>query len=65
MKLFAYVDADWAGYLSNRHSTTGFVIKLGDGVINWSSRKQGNVTLSSTEAEYVAMSDVCTEITPQ
>ncbi|KAI8440646.1 hypothetical protein MSG28_001855 [Choristoneura fumiferana] len=55
----AYTDADWANDPVDRRSYTGFVIKLGNNVINWESRKQRCVALSSTEAEYLAIGDVC------
>lgn len=53
----AYSDADWAEDRHDRKSTTGYVFKLGDGAISWRSRKQKTVSLSSTEAEYMVMSD--------
>lgn len=57
----AFSDADWAEDRHERKSTTGYVFKLGEGVISWRSRKQKTVSLSSTEAEYMAMSDSCRE----
>lgn len=60
-KLQVFVDADWAGDVKTRHSTSGFFFKYGDGCISWASRKQKNITLSSTEAEYVALSEACSE----
>lgn len=57
----AYSDADWAEDRHERKSTTGYVFCLGEGVISWRSRKQKTVSLSSTEAEYMAMSDACRE----
>ncbi|KFD64371.1 hypothetical protein M514_23395 [Trichuris suis] len=59
MELKCYVDADWAGHKTYRRSTTGFVFKLGNSVMAWSSRKQSVVALSSAEAEYVAASNAC------
>ncbi|KFD63196.1 hypothetical protein M514_08359 [Trichuris suis] len=59
MELKCYVDADWARDKTDRKSTTGFVFKLGNSVIAWSSRKQSVVALSSAEAEYVAASNAC------
>jgi hypothetical protein len=57
----AYSDADWAEDRHERRSTTGYVFMLGDGPVSWRSRKQRTVSLSSTEAEYMAMSDSCRE----
>ncbi|PAV19698.1 Gag-Pol poly [Pyrrhoderma noxium] len=54
-KLFtSYTDTDFAGDRSTRRSTSGIVIKVGTGAVSWSSKLQGIVTLSTTEAEYVA-----------
>lgn len=57
----AYSDADWAEDRHERKSTTGYVFKLGIGAISWRSRKQKTTSLSSTEAEYMALSDSCRE----
>lgn len=62
LDLVAYVDADWAGDTETRRSTTGFVFMIGNGLISWASRRQANITLSSTEAEYVALSEACIEL---
>jgi hypothetical protein len=49
----AYTDADWAGQ-SHRHSVSGYVFLIGIGAVTWSSKKQDLITLSTTEAEYIA-----------
>lgn len=53
-KLVGYVDSDYAGDVDDRKSTTGFVFMLGGGAVSWASKKQPIVTLSTTEAEFVA-----------
>ncbi|XP_061477613.1 uncharacterized protein LOC133381984, partial [Rhineura floridana] len=58
-----YVDADHAGDPSSRKSTTGVVILLYDSVIDWCSKRQTIVATSSSEAEYIALSLVCNELT--
>lgn len=60
--LIGYADADWAGDKTDRKSNTGFVFQLGKGSISWTARKQQCVTLSSTEAEYVAISEASKEL---
>jgi hypothetical protein len=50
----SYCDADHGGNPDNGCSTSGFVIKMGTGAISWMSRLQLFITLSTTEAEYVA-----------
>jgi hypothetical protein len=54
--LSAYADADWAGDLDKRRSRSGYVILCNNSPVIWSSKLQATVALSSTEAEYVALS---------
>jgi len=54
--LIGYSDADWAGDMDDRHSTSGNVFLLAKGAVSWLSKKQAAVALSTTEAEYVALS---------
>eukprot|EP00253_Pinus_taeda_P014285 PITA_14285 len=49
-----FVDADWAGDLDQRRSTSGYVFNLFGGAVSWMSKKQFVVALSTTEAEYMA-----------
>ena len=60
--LKGYCDSDFAGDSDTRKSVSGFVIYLCGAAIAWRSKGQKSVTLSSTEAEYVAISEVTTEI---
>ena len=53
----AYTDSDWASDPITRRSVTGYFFKLAGGPITWRSRAQTTVAHSSTEAEYMAMSD--------
>jgi hypothetical protein len=52
--LSVYTDADWAGTVFDRKSTSGCCFSLGSAMISWQSRKQSNIALSTTEAEYIA-----------
>ena len=54
-ELVGYSDADWAGCVDSRKSTSGYVFMLGGNVISWTSKKQPGVALSTTEAEYIAL----------
>jgi hypothetical protein len=56
MTLSAYSDSDWAGDLDERRSRSGYLILLNNSSIIWCSKLQVSVALSSTEAEYVALS---------
>ncbi len=53
--LKGYSDADWAGDVGERKSTSGYVFRLGNASISWKSKKQTVVALSTTEAEYIAL----------
>ena len=60
--LIGYSDADWGENRDNRRSTTGFVFLMADGSVTWTSHMQKTVARSSTEAEYMALSEACSEI---
>ncbi|KAG5222143.1 RNA-directed DNA polymerase [Salix suchowensis] len=53
-ELEAYTDSDYAGDMDDRKSTSGYAFLLSSGAISWGSKKQPIVTLSTTEAEFVA-----------
>jgi len=55
--LVAYSDSDWGQDHEHRKSTTGYFTMLAQGITFWLSRKQKSVALSSTKAEYMALSD--------
>ena len=56
-----YCDADYAGDLDTRRSTTGFVFILNGGAITWLSKRQPTVAVSTTEAEYIAAAQATKE----
>ena len=60
--LTAYTDSDWASDPIKRRSTTGYFMKLANGIICWQSRLQRTVAASSTEAEYMALSDCSRQV---
>ena len=60
-RLEGFVDADWAGCLEDRRSYIGFVFLLALGAVSWEAKKQRIVALSSTEAEYMALTEAAKE----
>jgi hypothetical protein len=51
----AFSDADWAGETHSGRSTTGMVIMKNGSAISWSSKRQGVVSTSTMESEYIAL----------
>ena len=62
VKLFGFVDADYAGDISSRKSQSGYIFVLCGGPISWVSKKQAVVALSTTEAEYMAAAFAAQEL---
>ena len=60
--LIAYSDSDFAGCKIDRKCTSGGVQMLGRKLVSWTSKKQSTVSLSTTEAEYVAAGSCCAQV---
>ena len=56
-----YSDSNWGGS-QDRRSTSGYVFLMNTGAISWASKKQSVVALSSTEAEYMALTQAIKEV---
>lgn len=59
--LTGFVDADWADCPIDRRSHSGYAFRLCSGIISWDSKKQRTVALSTTEAEYMGMTETAKE----
>lgn len=60
--LEAFSDADYAGNINDRRSTTGVFLLLNGGPIIWKSKRQTSVTPSTTESEYVSAATAAKEV---
>jgi len=54
LRLFGYVDSDYAGDVDGRKSMEGHMFFVGSGLVSWVSKRQETVALSTVEAEYMA-----------
>jgi hypothetical protein len=48
LNVHVFVDADWAGDMDQRRSTTGYVFKMFGGAINWMSKQKAHIVLPTT-----------------
>ena len=57
-----FTDADYAGFLVDRKSTSGMAQFIGPCLVSWGSKKQNSIALSTTEAEYIAAAACCSQL---
>nr|GEU49687.1 hypothetical protein [Tanacetum cinerariifolium] len=62
ISLTAFADADHAGCQDTRRNTSDSMQFLGDRLVSWSSKRQKSAAISSTEAEYIALSGCYAQI---
>nr|GFB70605.1 hypothetical protein [Tanacetum cinerariifolium] len=60
--LTAFADADYAGCQDTKRSTSGSAQFFGSRLVSWSSKKQKSTAISTTEAEYIALSGCCAQV---
>eukprot|EP00961_Rhodomonas_salina_P138037 1857081-Rhodomonas_salina.1 len=60
-RLEGWVDSDFASDPDTRKSVTGYVMSINCTPLSWRAKLQGCVTLSSSEAEFVAASQCAVE----
>ncbi len=61
LELVGYSDADYARCTDTRRSTSGFVFKYNGAAIAWKSQRQKSTSLSTAEAEYIALAETAKE----
>uniref|UniRef100_A0A3Q7I2A2 GAG-pre-integrase domain-containing protein n=1 Tax=Solanum lycopersicum TaxID=4081 RepID=A0A3Q7I2A2_SOLLC len=59
--LVGYCDSDYAGNLDKRRSTTGYVFTIANAPVSWKSTLQSTVALSTTEEEYMVITEAANE----
>ena len=62
LQVEAYTDADWAGCITDRRSTSGYCTYVGGNLVTWRSKKQNVVARSSAEAEFRAVAQGICEV---
>ncbi|GBN40423.1 Retrovirus-related Pol polyprotein from transposon RE2 [Araneus ventricosus] len=62
LSLKSYSDASWGCELTDRYSTSGFIVCLANVPFMWKSRKQKTIALSSIESEFIAITDSVKEL---
>jgi hypothetical protein len=60
--LKAYSNVDWVGSVDDRKSTSGGAFFLGESLVAWIRNKHSSISLSSTEVEYIAATQSCTQV---
>ena len=60
--LHGFTDSSYGNFLDDRKSCSGYIFRLGEATISWNARKQRTVALSTTEAEYMALSDAARQL---
>ena len=59
--LIKYSNSNFRACRLTRRSTENYIFMLNEGPISWSSKRQSTVALSTTEAEYYALSQAIKE----
>ena len=62
MNLAGFCDVDWVGNADYRKSTSGGCFYLGNNLISWHNKKQNSISLSITQAQYIAAGSCCTQL---
>jgi hypothetical protein len=62
LQFTVYANADWANCVDERKSTSGGAFFLGDSLVAWLSKKKGSISLSTTEAKYIAAATYYTPV---
>ena len=62
VSLVGYTDDDWAEDSNDKKTTSGGCFYMGTNLVAWVSKKQSSISLSTVEAEYIAIGSCCTQL---
>ncbi|CAA0821506.1 cysteine-rich RLK (RECEPTOR-like protein kinase) 8, partial [Striga hermonthica] len=62
LHLAGYCDADWAGNLNDKKSTSGGCFYIGPNLVSWFCKKQNFISLSTAETGYIAAGSCCSQL---
>ena len=60
--LTAYTDADWAGSVDDKKNSSGGAFYLRKCLVSWLSKNKTSISLSTAEAQYIAVVSCCTQV---
>nr|XP_016478721.1 PREDICTED: uncharacterized mitochondrial protein AtMg00810-like [Nicotiana tabacum] len=63
IELLAFCDSDWGARVEVKKSVEGYMMKFGQAMVSWKSKKQSTISRSSAEAEFRSMASTVAEIT--
>lgn len=61
-EVVGFSDADYENDIETQRSTTGYIFRIANGPVSWSSQRQKLVMLSTTESKYVAAATTTKEV---
>lgn len=62
LSLAGFSNSDWAGNADDRKNITGGCFYVGTNLVAWMSKKQNSMSLSTAEAEYIAVGSCCSQL---
>lgn len=62
VQILGYSNSDWAGCIDSRKLISGYCFFIGSSLISWRAKKQQTISMSSSEAEYRALSTTICEL---
>ena len=61
LRVVSFGDSSYGDCLDSRRSSTGDIHTIGGGIVSWRAQRTKCICLSSTEAEYIELTEMCKE----